>query len=214
MSDVMALAALGKACHHGSRMRHSVAALASRNCFVLVFVTGYAGNILVFCSCFAVQFGSLLVAGGAHLVSCIGCVCYCGRHMCLVATLAVRSTHVSAMRLMALSTLRNLAVDVVAEATGQLGMLAWHLLQLDDLLAVAGQTLIGNIVGQFDDLWCMWIIVATKAAGELVVRLVGMALAALWNIVFNGRTMARMTILARNTGFVCATIGGNIRRRV
>ena len=48
---------------------------------------------------------------------------------------------------MTLGTLRDFAVHVVAESASQIGMLALNLLQFDDLLGVAGQTLFGDVVG-------------------------------------------------------------------
>ena len=195
-------------------MRYTVASLAGWYCFVLVFVTGYTGNALVLCDSLAMQFGSLLVAGSTHFIGCVGCIGYCGRHMGLVTTLAIGSAHVGTVWFVALCTLWNLAVDIMAEAASQFGVLAWYLFQLDNLLAVARQTLIGNVVGQLDDLGCMRIVVATLTISELVMSLVAMALTTQGNIVLHRRSMAGMTILASHVGFVLAAICGNIRRRI
>lgn len=127
--------------------------------------------------------------------------------MSLMTTLAISGSHICAVRFVALGTLRNFSVYIVAEAAGQLGMLARHLLQFDDLLGMTGQTLIGYVICQFDDFGSMRIIVAAQTAGQVVVRLAGVALATLGNNLFDGRRMACVTILATDHGFVCAAIG-------
>jgi hypothetical protein len=68
--------------------------------------------------------------------------------------------HIWAVRLMALRALGNLAVNIVAETASQVCVPALDLLQLDDLLSVACQTFIGNIICQLDYLGGVGIIVA------------------------------------------------------
>ena len=80
--------------------------------------------------------------------------------MGLVATLAVASSHVGAMRFMALGTQWNLAVYIVAETAGKAGVLALDLFQFGYLLGVACEALIGDVVSQFDDLGSMRVVVA------------------------------------------------------
>lgn len=104
------------------------------------------------------------MTGCAHLVGCVGSIGDSCWHMCLVTALALCGSHVGAVRFMTLGTLRDFAVDVVAEAASQVGMLALDLFQFDNLLGVAGQALFGHIVGQLDDLGSMWVVVATLAA--------------------------------------------------
>lgn len=178
MGNTVAVSALGEAGHHASRVRHSVTALAGRNRLVLVLVAGHTEYVLVFRVAAGKHFESALVAGGTHLVRGIGGHEYCRRHVGLVAFFTLRGNHVGAVRFVALGTEGYLAMDIMAEAACQAAMLALDLLQLDDLLGVACQTLIGDIVGQFDNFWGMWIIMAAHAAGQIVVRLAGMTLAA------------------------------------
>lgn len=212
MGNVVALAALGETCQHGSGVRCTVAALAGRHGFVLVLVTGYAGNCLMLRIGLAVKLGSLLVARCAHFVGCVRSIGNRCRHMGLVAAFAVGSGHVGTVRLVALGTEWNLAMNIVAEAAGQLGMLAWNLLQLDYLLAVAGETLIGDVVGQFDDLRSVRVVVAAQTAGEFVVRLAAVALAAFGDDLLYGRRMACVAILATYTCLVSAAVRGNCFR--
>lgn len=80
--------------------------------------------------------------------------------MGLVAAFTFGSGHVCAVRLVALGTQWNLAMDVMTEAAGQTGVFAFDLLEFNDLLAMATYALIGNIVGQLYDLWCVWVVMA------------------------------------------------------
>ena len=132
--------------------------------------------------------------------------------MGLMTFFALCSNHVGTMRLMALGAKRNFTVNIVAETASQVRVLALDLFQLDDLLSMAGQTLIGDIVCELDDLGCMWIIVAAQAIAKVVVWLTRMALIALGNIVLYHGTMAGMAILATYSSFVGATISSNICR--
>jgi len=129
--------------------------------------------------------------------------------MGLVTTLAVNGSHVGAVRFVALGTLRDLAVRIMAEAASQRGVLALNLLQFDDLLGVAGKAFVSDVIGQLDDFRCMRIIVATQTSGKAVVRLAAMALATGRDNFLYGRRMTGMAILAAHLGLVRATIGGN-----
>lgn len=129
--------------------------------------------------------------------------------MGLVAALAVAGGHVGAVRFVALGTERNFAVRVVAEAASQCGVLALDLLQLDDLLGVAGKTLVSDVIGQLDDFRRMRIVVATQTGGKVVVRLAAMALTACRDNFLYRRWMTGMTILTAHLGFVGAAIGGD-----
>lgn len=128
--------------------------------------------------------------------------------MCLVTTLAISCCHVGAMRLMALSTERYFTMCIVAEAAGKRGMLALDLLQLDYLLGMAGETLVGDIIGQFNDFRCMRVIVATDTTGKIVVRLAAVTLTAERDDFFDSRRMAGMTVLATDLRLVGSAIGG------
>jgi hypothetical protein len=98
--------------------------------------------------------------------------------MGLMAFLAFRGHHVGAVRFMTLGTERNSAMNIMTEAAGKIGMLALDLLQFNDLFGMTGQTFLSDIVGKFDNLGGMRIIVASQASGQVIVGLAGMALAA------------------------------------
>lgn len=149
------------------------------------------------------------MAGGAHLVGGIGSVGDSGRHMSLMAALALSSGHLRAVRFMALCALWHFAMNVVTETAGQSRVLALNLSQLDDLLGVTGEALVSDIICQLDNLWSMRVVMATKTVGEAIVRLAGVALATDRNYFFYSRGVADMTVLATDAVFVSATIGGN-----
>lgn len=133
--------------------------------------------------------------------------------MCLMATLTIGCAHIDTVRLMALGALRNLAMNVVAEAAGQLGVLAGELLQLDDLRTMASEAFVGDIVGQLDVFRCMRVVMAALTVGQLVVRFVAVAHAALWNYILRYcRGMANMAILTGNIGFMRSTFCLDIGR--
>ena len=210
--DVVAFTALGEAGHHAGRMRYAMAARASRDHLVLVLVAGYAQYSFMLCFALCQKLRWFLVTGSTHFVGCIRSHIDGGRHVGIVALLAIGCSNISAMRLVALGTERFLAVNIVTERASQLSMLARRLLKLSHLLGMAGQTLIGDIVSQLDDLRCMRIGVAAQTIFQFVVRLVDMALTAKGNIFFDCRTVTGVTVLTTHTGFVCSPVSGDIRR--
>ncbi len=60
--------------------------------------------------------------------------------MCLVAFFAVGGSHFSRVRLVALGALRDLSMDGVASRAGKNAMFALIVLELNNLLWVAGDT--------------------------------------------------------------------------
>ena len=133
--------------------------------------------------------------------------------MSLVAFFALSGDHVGAVRLVALGAERNLAVNIMAEAARQTAVFALDLPQLDDLLGMAGQALVGDVVCQLDDFWRMGVVMASQAAGQVIVGLAGVTLAAGRNNLFDCRRMTGVAVLTRDTRLVRSAIGGNIGRR-
>lgn len=173
----MTVAALGEAGHHTGWMRYSMTALAGRYRLVLVLMAGNAQYGFVLGIAAGKHLKRTLMAGGTHFVRCIRCHEHGCRHMRLMAFFALGGNHIRAVRFMALRTERDFAMDTVAETAGQIGMLALNLLQLDNLRGMAGQALIGDIVGQLDDFGGMRIVMAPQTTAQVVVGLAGMALA-------------------------------------
>jgi len=79
---------------------------------------------------------------------------------------------------MALGTSRNLAVGIMARAAEERRVLALVLAQFDDLAGMAGQAGVGNIITEFDIERRVGIRVAAEAAGQRVMWLPFVALAA------------------------------------
>ncbi len=186
-----------------------MAPLAGRDHLVSVFVTVNTVDALMLGIGLAVQLEGLLVACRTHLVGGIGRVRDSRRHMGLVTTLAVDCGHFRAMRFVTLGTEGNPAMYIVTETAGQSGVFALDLFQFDDLRSMAGETLIGDVVGQFDNFRSMRIVVAAQAAGKIVVRFAAVTLAAGRDDFFNRRRMTDMAILTTDPGFVGAAIGVN-----
>jgi hypothetical protein len=199
MCDVVAIAALGKACHHAGRMWGPVAVLASRYCLMLVFMAGNAQYSFVFGIAVGKQIKRFLMASSTHFVWCVRCHVNSRWHMGVVAFFALGSNNICTMWLVALCAKRLLTVNIMAETASQCAMLTLDLLQFRDLRCMAGQALIGNVVGEFDNFGCMRVSVATQAVNQFVVRFVGMTLVTLRNIVFDRRSMTCMAILTAHT---------------
>ena len=128
---------------------------------------------------------STLMTGSTHFIRRIRCHEYSRRHMGLVAFFALGGHHIRAVRFMTLGAKRNLAMNIMTEAACQAAMLALDLLQLDNLLGMAGQTLLGDVICKLDYFWSMRIVMAAHTAGQIIVRLSGMTLAAGRNNLFD-----------------------------
>ena len=209
----MTVATLREAGHHAGWMRNPVTALAGWNRLMLVLVTRYAQYGFVFSIAAGKHFKCTLVTRCTHLVRCIRSHEDRRRHMCLVTFFTFCSHHIRAVRFVALCTEWNLAMNIMAEAASQTTVLALNLFQLNNLLSMAGQTLISDIVCQLDDFRGVWITMATQTTGQVVVSLAGMTLTTDRNNFFNGRWVAGMTILTRYACLVSTAISGNVSRR-
>lgn len=210
MGDAVAVAAFGELGQHAGRMRSAVAILASRDEFVFVFVAGNASHGFMLGSCLAQQIKCLFVAGCTHLVGCVGGIGNCCWHVGLVATFAIRSRHVGAVRFVALRTQRDLAVYVMTEAACQAGVLALDLTQFNNLLCVAAEAFFGDVIAQFDNLGCVRVVVATQTIGQFVVGLAAVAFAASRDDILDSRWMTDMAILTGDACFVRSALGCNI----
>ena len=177
MGNIMTVTTLGEACHHTGRVRHTMAALAGWYSLVLVLMAGNTQDSLVLGIAAGKHLVRTLVTGSTHLVRCIRCHVDGCRHMGLVTFFTIGCHHFRVVRFMALCAKRNLAVNVVAETASQGGVFALDLFELDDLIGMAGQTLIGDVVCKFDYFRSMRIVVTPQTSGQVVVSLAGMALA-------------------------------------
>lgn len=124
MGDAMAVSAFRELGHDPCGMRYTVAILTFRHHLVFLlmagdaekcFVLGFAGNEQA--ECFAVTGSALLGRGVSRIGDSL-------RHMGFVAFLAVAGALLRRVRFVALGTLGNLAMDVVAEGAGKFAVLA------------------------------------------------------------------------------------------
>jgi hypothetical protein len=90
----------------------------------------------------------------------------------------------------------------MARTAGKLGMLAFVIAQLDDLLGMAGQAWAGNVPSHFDVQRRMGIEVAAVAGIQLVMRFPGVALTAERDDLSGCGRVSIMAILTANLGLV------------
>jgi hypothetical protein len=69
-------------------------------------------------------------------------------------------------------------MNVMAEAAGKTGMLALNLLQLNNLVGMAGKTLFCDVIRKLDNLGCMRVSMAPQTVVQFVMSLIGMTLTA------------------------------------
>ncbi len=115
MGDTVAVAAFRELGHDSGCVRYTVAVLALRHHLMFFLVTGYAEKGLMFCLAGNNHFVSFCVTGSALFGWSICSINNNFRHVSLVALLAVAGTLIGRVRLVALSALWNLAVNIVAE---------------------------------------------------------------------------------------------------
>ena len=159
-----------------------MAVLALGNGLVFILVAEGAGQFRMLCLAGGKEAESLLVTGGTGLVGNGGGVGDGLRHMGLVALLAVGSSHLDGVGLVALHTLRNLPMDAMAGGTGEKGMLALVVSQLGNLRGVAGQALVGHVAGKGYGERSVRILVAIQAARCLVMGLARVTVAAFGDV--------------------------------
>jgi hypothetical protein len=160
------------------------------------------------------------MAAGTHFVRCFVVVSDAFRHVGLVAAAAVILGDICRViggastrwHFVALGTLGYFTMLVMAEGAVERSMLGLVILQLDDLLSMAGQTWIGHIVAELYILRGMGILVATEATAQFVVGLVSVTHAALRDRPLDSWWVTNVTILAANTRFVSATLCFNVCR--
>ena len=148
MGDAVTVAALPELGHHPCRVRRPVAVLAFGYGLVFILVAEGAGQLRMLCLAGCKEAESLLMTGGTGLVGNGGGVGDGLRHVGLVALLAVGSSHLGGVGLVALHTLRNLPMNAVAGGTGKKGMLALVVSQLGNLRGVAAQARVCHVAGK------------------------------------------------------------------
>ncbi len=190
VGDIVAHAAFRELLHDRRGMLVAMAVLAGRYHLVFRFVAGNARLGLMLGRRCRQESVGFRMAGRAILVRDIGAVGHHLRHVRLVALLAVRRSHLRRVGLVALGALRDLAVYVMTGRAEERGVLALVLLQLLDLVGMAGQARLGDLVAERDFQGAVRVLVAAEAVGQLVVGLILMAHAALGDCGLHGRAVA------------------------
>src|SRR5512135_2549874 len=181
VGDLVALAADGELCHDAGRMGNTVAVLALGHHLMFFLMAERALECPVLGLAGGKHIVNRPVARGAKLRRRIRRIGNGLRHMRLMACFAIGGGHFRRVRLVALGTLGFLAVDIMTEGTTLGAMLALVLLQLSNLLRMAGKTGVRYIVRKRDLQGCMGVPVAAKTPLEFEVRLPHVAVAALRN---------------------------------
>lgn len=130
--------------------------------------------------------------------------------MSLVTSGTIRLGHRLTVRLMAVNTVRNVAVGVsMTEVTGESCVLAWAGSHLFVRTGVTGNT--DNLVLAFKSYVERLVrVVAAEAVFNFVVFTTIMAVITTWDVLRNSWTVTLMTGLAINFSFVRCTICGNL----
>lgn len=103
---------------------------------------------------------------------------------------------------------------LMAGAAGQIGVLAFLLLELGHLVGMAGETWFGEIVCQTDNQRRVRVFMAAETVGQLEMIGSGMALTALGDDLLHFGRMAGMAVHAGDLGFVGSSVAGDILGRL
>lgn len=126
-----------------------------------------------------------------------------------MTTKTVSGNLTGGMRLMALATVRDLAMDIVAEGTGLLGMGAFVAGEILARTFVAGQAGLLDVSGEVECQRLMGVGVAGETVFQLKMRSAGVTALAFWDRVGSFGKVLNMAIAARHLGLVLAAVGGN-----
>lgn len=151
-------------------MRLTMTGLALRHARMCLSMTEGAGEGLMLGGCFGQKSAFFIVTRNAEGPRCgnwIGDLQWMMRRM---ATETIVHCLTLGMGLMAFKALRNQAVAMMAEVTGQLSVLAGILLEFLSLLLMAGKAGFGNIAFQSYIKGLVGIRVATQAVLQFKVR--------------------------------------------
>lgn len=202
VGNVVALLAAGELGQQTSRVRRSVAVRALGYHLVFCLVAAYTQELVVLGFVGRQQLVCLGVTGAALLVGNIIAV---GNGLGLVGFVAFFTLglgHFGGVTFVALGTGRDFAVYVVAVGAVKGRVLALIFTKLGNLLDVAGEAGVRQVLAERDVLGLVRVFVTLKALVQLVVSLAFVALAALGNDVFNSRGVAIVAVLAADGSFV------------
>ena len=151
-------------------MRLTVASLALRYVGMRTPMTEGTGKCLMLGGCLGHQFTDLVMTRHTESPRCCQCIGNLQRMVGRVAGQTIIHGLSLGMRFMALETLGNLAMSIMAEGTGLLGMRTGIIVEFLPLLFMTGQTGTGYIIGKIQIKWLMRVGVTGQAIFKLVVR--------------------------------------------
>lgn len=212
MSDTVTETAFGELGHHGCRVTVAVTALALRYHLVFCLMAGNTGKLAVLEFAGSKEIKGLLVAGRAIFGRRFVAIGHVLRHVSLMTFFAVSDNLISRVRFVALGTVRDFAMFVVAEAAGKGGMLALVVAQFDDLSGMTGHAGIGYVVAKGNVERCVRIGMTSGTGSQFVMSFPFMALTTERNDLLCRGRVAVVAILAADLCFMLAPGSCNISR--
>lgn len=190
----------------------AMAVLALGYHFMLALVAGYAQQLAVFGGACLQQIGCCFVTCRTVSIRQLCRISYHIRHMGLMAVLALCGGHFGRVWFVALGTLGNLAVNIVAERAVERRVFALIIPELLDLGIMTGKTYVGHIPSKGNIFRFMGVLVAAQAFGQFIVGLAAVTLITLGDRLFDRGGMSHMAVNAGYTGFVSSARSFNVSR--
>lgn len=206
----MAILATGELGEDTCRMGCAMAVLALGYHFMLALVAGYAQQLAVLGGAGLQQIGCCFVTGCTVSIRQLCCISDNTRHMGLVAVFALCCGHFGGVRFVALGTLGNFTMNVMAERAVERRVFALVIPELFDLGIMAGKTYVGHIPSKGNILRFMGILVAAQAFRQFIVGLTAVALITLGNRLFDRGRVSHMAVNTGYTGFVSSARSFNV----
>jgi len=198
--------------HHACGMGSTMAVLALGDRLMHCLMAERTGECLMLGAASREQREGIRVARAAVFGRDVSCIGHSLRHVCLVAFLAIRNSHIGRVGFVALHACRYLSVNVMTGGAVERSMFALLVPELGDLLGMAGQTWVGDIARKRNVERGMRILVAAQAVFEFIMGFAHMAHVALGNVVLYRRPVASVAPKASN-GFVFPPIGHHVSGR-
>lgn len=205
----MTVKTVGHFLMHGRCMRFAMTGLALGDTRMLTPVAESTGKCLMLRHGFFQLFAGFLVTrhtespGRGH-----GRVDL-QRMMCRMAAETVTGHLPLSMGLMALGTIGNLAVDLMAEGTGFFGMGTFIVGEILARPLMAGKACILNIGSQVEGQWFMRVRVTGQAVLQFKMRPAFMTHGAFRDDILTPWRMLLVAVQTRNLGFMFAAVAGN-----
>jgi hypothetical protein len=206
--------AVGHFLVHDCRMRFSMAFLALRHIWMLAAMAERAGECLVLRLCFLHQFADFTVTWDTECPW--SCLCRIDFQWMVgrMTSQTIRGHLARGMGFMTIRAIRDLAVYLMAESTGLLGMGAYEVGKILSRTIMTGKARLLDITRQMEGKGFMWIGMAGKTIFQFKMGLPFMAHGALGYNIFSPWWMLLMTIKTCDRSLVLPTVAGYGCRRI